>query len=359
MLSYAQNFTRPPFYGILSLPAAANAERQRSPSSPLGVADEATPLRCLVGFAGPEAGETKVSVSCYGVIYVVTNLVNRKQYVGLTTANNPEYYCKGHIRGALNGAEKYLYNAIRKHGAEAFIFEIIWSAFDKQALDDAEDFFIVEEYKSLHPDGYNLRGGGSKGKMSAKTRQRMRIIQKILKNTPESKQRAREIKLKYFAIPGNKERHASVITEAHTRPDVKERHSTGIKLSLTKPGALERKSRASIKMHADPINKKIHHDNLVTALAPKEVRDKMGRGISTARKRAEVIEKFEEYWNTPGVREAHGNLMRSIYQNDPLIKQKVLEGTVGTRWITDGIKTRRLKSGCDLPEGWKYGRLLK
>lgn len=91
--------------------AAANAIRRRTSSrasSLSGVADQVTPLRRLAGLAGPRARETNVMIaSHYGVIYIITCSVNLKEYVGLTTNKNPDYYIQGHFRGARRGDGKF------------------------------------------------------------------------------------------------------------------------------------------------------------------------------------------------------------------------------------------------------------
>lgn len=79
----------------------------------------------------------------YGIVYVATNKLNGKQYVGQTTHNNPLSYWRNHISSAKRGDKKYLYRAIAKYGSDAFTFEVIFEARDRAELDAKEDEVIL------------------------------------------------------------------------------------------------------------------------------------------------------------------------------------------------------------------------
>lgn len=100
----------------------------------------------------------------YGVLYLITNTANGKQYVGQTTAPLRNYWLR-RLADARSGQHRNMpiYNAIRKHGEDVFQCDCIFAAFDKAALDAAEDRLITET-DSMVPRGYNCRGGGSRGK---------------------------------------------------------------------------------------------------------------------------------------------------------------------------------------------------
>lgn len=88
----------------------------------------------------------------YGIIYKATNFINGKVYIGQTTS--PLFKRKSaHIK---NKNKKGFSKAIQKYGKENFIFEEIYTAFDKQELDKSEEYFILF-YDSTNKDrGYNL-----------------------------------------------------------------------------------------------------------------------------------------------------------------------------------------------------------
>lgn len=59
-----------------------------------------------------------------GSLYVITNKVNRKQYVGKTYDSAENRY-KDHIRKSNSTINRPLYRAINKYGKDNFSIEII------------------------------------------------------------------------------------------------------------------------------------------------------------------------------------------------------------------------------------------
>lgn len=108
----------------------------------------------------------------YGRVYLVTNLVNGKRYVGQTVLPLSQRW-KKHC-GAYSGCHA-LAAAIRKYGEHSFSIAEIAVAHSAAELNDLEAALVVE-YRSMWPYGYNLKaGGGSIGKMSEATRERMKV----------------------------------------------------------------------------------------------------------------------------------------------------------------------------------------
>jgi len=87
------------------------------------------------------------------IIYVITNLINGKQYVGQTTQNLAKrwqaHQCKGHI----------LHKAIKKYGTSGFSIEQIDTALTQDELNTKEVHWI-ENLNTISPNGYNLSLGG-------------------------------------------------------------------------------------------------------------------------------------------------------------------------------------------------------
>lgn len=98
-------------------------------------------------------------------IYILTNTINDKQYVGqsvhLTTRLNQHRHGYGHF---------FLQRAIKKYGWEAFALKTIEVADEK--LDEMEKTYI-KTLGTLAPNGYNLTTGGSNGRRSQHTKQKM------------------------------------------------------------------------------------------------------------------------------------------------------------------------------------------
>ena len=96
-----------------------------------------------------------------GIVYLITNKVNGKKYVGQTTKSIEQRW-KEHCYS--NPTRKFLlHKAIAKYGVENFEIEQLAVAPFVQALDDLERFHIKDQ-KSLAPIGYNLESGGAKFK---------------------------------------------------------------------------------------------------------------------------------------------------------------------------------------------------
>ena len=88
----------------------------------------------------------------YGYIYCITNSINLKQYVGLTTRSVEQRF-REHCK-----ADTYIGNAIRKYGVENFILETVDIAIDKQGLIKKEMEWIKE--LETFGKGYNKTNGG-------------------------------------------------------------------------------------------------------------------------------------------------------------------------------------------------------
>lgn len=102
----------------------------------------------------------------YGVIYVITNLVNSKQYVGQTIHSSRHRWSS---HSDTNGGSRVLSRAIQKYGVESFVVETVDTADDKLTLDSKEAAW-VKDLDTVSPRGYNLTtGGGSSGKPSPET----------------------------------------------------------------------------------------------------------------------------------------------------------------------------------------------
>lgn len=108
----------------------------------------------------------------YGCVYLVTNLVNGKRYVGQTVMPLAQRW-KKHC-GMHSGCHA-LSAAIRKYGEHSFSIEEIARASSAAELNALEAALVIET-NSMWPHGYNLKaGGGSVGKMSEATRERMKV----------------------------------------------------------------------------------------------------------------------------------------------------------------------------------------
>jgi hypothetical protein len=107
-----------------------------------------------------------------GQIYIITNKLNNKQYVGQTLShrkNRNKYIPFGfikrfndHISEAICNTKKkqcwYLNNAIRKNDINVWEVKLLKEC-PILELDNLEQHYIIE-YNTLYPNGYNLTCGG-------------------------------------------------------------------------------------------------------------------------------------------------------------------------------------------------------
>jgi group I intron endonuclease len=88
------------------------------------------------------------------IIYISTNKMNGKSYIGQTTKKlSKRIYQHQKIKRNLPFS-----NAIRKYGFENFTWEIIEKCDNQEELDEME-FHYIKQYNTLSPNGYNLTLG--------------------------------------------------------------------------------------------------------------------------------------------------------------------------------------------------------
>jgi group I intron endonuclease len=99
-----------------------------------------------------------------GIIYLVTNKISGKQYVGLTVQTLErrwKYHIEQASAGHIKGAES-LHHAIREHGSDTFEIREIDRGTCKKDLENKERAWI-EKLNTLVPNGYNISTGGVSG----------------------------------------------------------------------------------------------------------------------------------------------------------------------------------------------------
>ena len=104
----------------------------------------------------------------YGIIYMFTNKVNNKKYIGQTISEKNRYYYHFY-----KGAKEcqYFHAAISKYGKDNFDYEVLYRSelFEdtkenkrliKKTLNDKEQFFIKKYNTVDREKGYNITIGG-------------------------------------------------------------------------------------------------------------------------------------------------------------------------------------------------------
>lgn len=108
------------------------------------------------------------------IIYKITNKINKKLYVGLTTIELSERF---KIHTGKNSQCTALKEAIKYFGVENFTIEEIEKCSSLEELKMREEFWI-KELSTLAPDGYNLTTGGECPRHSEITKQKMSATRK-------------------------------------------------------------------------------------------------------------------------------------------------------------------------------------
>ena len=93
----------------------------------------------------------------FGVIYLIINGVNDKEYVGQTTKN-----VKARFKQHARRKNSLIGNAIRAYGEDMFVIAILKVCYSKEELDFWEKHFIKSR-NTMYPNGYNLTDGGEGG----------------------------------------------------------------------------------------------------------------------------------------------------------------------------------------------------
>lgn len=133
------------------------------------------------------------NLEVYGVIYKITNLVNKKVYIGQTiTGFDKRYLCSGNnVERVYNWHYNkrkhnkpynvHLLGALEKYGVKSFdVTKILDVAFSKWELDIKEKTYIEIYNSTSDKFGYNNREGGSNGRITEKTKLKMSISKKEL-----------------------------------------------------------------------------------------------------------------------------------------------------------------------------------
>lgn len=171
-------------------------------------------------------------------IYMITNSLNAKQYVGIAKNLKNRWYSHKQAKGGCPA----LHSAIKKYGVESFVFTHIANAFDHESACNIERL-LINQHNTRVPFGYNITEGGdgtfglkktddTKNKIrksnigknlgkkaSDETKKKMSESHKSRKRTPmteETKQKIRQSLLGRKMPEHEKQKHASFTGRKHS-----------------------------------------------------------------------------------------------------------------------------------------------
>jgi group I intron endonuclease len=234
-------------------------------------------------------------------VYFAINSVNLKMYIG--KSNNPERRWAAHLRQVQTGSSYVFHRAIRKHGIDAFAFDIL------EECSSDEEAFIRETYwvavYDTHVDngnGYNMTGGGDGvGLLSEEAKARK--------------------------IEG--------IRLANLRPEVKEKHSLASKAmwedeefrrkrieALNDPEVIARNRESGLRNWEDDD----YRERCTAVMNTPERKDKSRQSMKELTQSPDWLEKQRILWETPEYKAAQ---LAGV--NDPEHKRRQSEDALA-RW---------------------------
>lgn len=97
-------------------------------------------------------------MATYGIIYMHTNKLNGKKYIGQTT-KTLNARLKEHLKEMIKGSNLPFHRALKKYGIENFVSEIIDTANNQKELNEKEIKWIAH-FNTYKGKGYNCTIGG-------------------------------------------------------------------------------------------------------------------------------------------------------------------------------------------------------
>lgn len=197
----------------------------------------------------------------YNYIYLITNSINGKQYVGKHSTDDFE---DGYM-----GSGTILKQAIKKYGIDSFKKTILEDGIDREEVLNAREIFWIEKLQTKQ-NGYNLTEGGE-------------------------------------GVLG--------FTMSETQRD---KISMRTKEALERPEMREKISKHTREAMSNPVVRKKVSDRTREAMNREEVKDKVKKGLKEYSNRKEVKEEFSnrmKEWNAnnPEWRERHNKQLKELW----------------------------------------------
>lgn len=205
-----------------------------------------------------------------GFIYVVTNEVNNKKYVGQTTALKVETRWRQHKYG---GVGPCLLKAYRKHGYHNFRYEVLCECPNEDC--DSLEIQYIKELDTLAPRGYNLQGGGLNFSVHPDTRRKISESKIGKPRSEETKAKVSESSKGKIIPPEVR----SKISETMMGLNVGKTHTEESKLKM-------RQARVGIKLSEE------HRANIGKASKGRKMSEEQKKKISDSLKKTNELKRL-------------------------------------------------------------------
>lgn len=181
----------------------------------------------------------------YGIVYLLIDGTNDKEYVGQTTKTFEERF-KGHFYG-----DQYIDRVIRKRGADMFATAILKVCYSQEELNYWEIHFIKSR-DTMAPNGYNCTSGGEGGFPCEETIEKIReSINAYYEEHPEARDRISEEQTQRFSDPEERAKAAERTRKVFEDPEIAAKHSESQKKRFEDPAEHEKVSLGLKKFYAE------------------------------------------------------------------------------------------------------------
>ena len=217
-------------------------------------------------------------------VYLHTNKINGKQYVGQTCLK-PERRWKNGLgyKGCV-----HFFNAIIKYGWDNFDHKIVYNSLTKEEADYFEDLMINSLNTTDYNYGYNIKNGGSIGKIfSEETKRKISEARKGKKLSEETRRKLSE------AAKGKKHSEETKKKMSESHKNISD--ETRKKMSLATSG----KNNPMYGKPGTNLGKKFseeHKKRISEAKKGKKLSEETRRKLSLAHKGKQPTEKQLAYW---------------------------------------------------------------
>lgn len=156
-------------------------------------------------------------------IYLIENKINGKIYIGQSKYID----CRRRAHFSEGSKCPAIAAAIRKYGSENFEFSLLERCLSEENLNAREKFWI-EELKTLAPQGYNLKSGGSQGgspSKEVKERISASLTGKV-QSLETRDRRSRSLKVRYdkFGHPNQGKKRSEDFCQKQSRSHSGDKH---------------------------------------------------------------------------------------------------------------------------------------
>jgi group I intron endonuclease len=184
-------------------------------------------------------------------VYKIECRNNGKIYIGITSLP-PAKRFEQHLAGSRKQSSLRLAQAIRKHGAEAFVLTVLEQELSHKKAIEAECRYIAQFQSTLFSNGYNMTNGGEGNPFGGLTPEgKEKSRNKVRASwTEERREKHRAALKKYWETPGRRETFSQLMLNKMKDPAVRQRILDGIAASPEQ--ARQELSARVRKMWADP-----------------------------------------------------------------------------------------------------------